>query len=216
VLAVDDGVRRKRSAANDNDNLSELQPARRFAWRREMRWFGEKQVAKTKSLSEQFKAAVLQAVPPSRVSIERSPEEREKLRAEIRAAITNGLNEYKPKLAVIVTPEQMKRLEEITLQSIGASALKNETVAKALGFSDEQKTKIAELEKQLDDKLRETRLDASDQESREKRRTLSAEYAKTLMDVLTQEQKDKLESMKGKAFDVSKLGPRFGGRSSST
>jgi Spy/CpxP family protein refolding chaperone len=129
--------------------------------------------------------------------------------AEMQAAVAKLVEEHKPKLAEAISADQMKRLEEIVLQARGAGALSDEAVAKALDLSDDQKAKIAEANKQYTDKVREAGGGGGEQT-----RELRQERDEAIMGVLTQEQKDKLASMKGKEFDVSKLRQRRGGNSS--
>jgi Spy/CpxP family protein refolding chaperone len=155
------------------------------------------QIAKVKEVTDAYTAAA-DAV-----------RERQIRGAELQSAISKIVEEHKPKLAEAVSAEQMKRLEEIVLQARGAGALTEEPLAKALDLSDDQKAKIADANKQYSDKVSEVGGGGGDQ-ARELRR----ERDEAIMGVLTQEQKDKLASMKGKEFDVSKLRTRRGGGSS--
>lgn len=155
------------------------------------------QITKVKAVTDAYTAAVDAA------------RDRQLERSELQAAISKVVEEHKPKLSEAISADQMKRLEEIVLQARGAGALSDEPLAKALGLSDDQKTKIADANKQFTDKLREAGSGGGDQI-----RELRTQRDEAIMGVLTQEQKDKLASMKGKEFDVSKLRQRRGGGAS--
>jgi len=113
--------------------------------------------------------------------------------------------EERAKLAEILLPQQIKRLNEIFVQQNGASALQDEEIAKELGISDAQKAKLAEVRQanqeatfaqmrdlsQLDDNARRAKFE-------EIRKTNDAK----LVAVLTPDQQKKFEEMKGKPFDM--------------
>jgi hypothetical protein len=177
----------------------------------------EEQIAKIKEVSDAYGEAVGKAMPEGGFR-DLSGEERQKRMAEYQAAINKVLEENKPKLAEAISADQMKRLDEIVLQAKGTSALNDEAVAKALDISEEQKTKIADATKTYGEKQRELfsggGFGGNPEEARErmeKMQALGKERDEAIMGALTQEQKDKLVSMKGKEFDVAKLRPRFGG-----
>lgn len=180
--------------------------------------FSEEQVAKIKTLQEEYGKAVQAALPAGGneggPGAERpSREEREKRRVEGQAAIAKVVDEYRPKLAEIATPEQVKRLDQIVLQAKGVNALTEEAVAKSLDLSAEQTTKIAEVTREYREKQSELFAPGAqgDREERmEKGRELNKAREEALIGVLTQEQKDKLAELKGKEFDVAKLRPSFG------
>src|SRR5436853_271132 len=60
-------------------------------------------------------------------------------RAEFEKTQLERAREEKAKLAEILLPNQLKRLNEIFIQTAGTSALQDEDVAKQLGISDAQK-----------------------------------------------------------------------------
>lgn len=177
----------------------------------------EEQITKVKAASEAYMTALRESAPQGGFpGQDATQEERQKWVAERAAAAAKVLAEQKPKLAEAVSADQMKRIEEIVLQAQGTNALSDEAVAKALDLSDEQKTKIADATKTFGEKQRElftSGFGGNPEEGREKMQALGKERDEAMMGVLTQEQKDKLASMKGKEFDVSKLRGRggFGG-----
>jgi hypothetical protein len=140
-----------------------------------------------------------------------SNEERQK-RTEKMAEIGAKLNaEFNPKLKEAVSADQYKRLQQIQLQAglrnQGPSALTAAEIASELKLTDEQKTKLNEVNAEFGRKQRQLLSGGGfDQEAFAK---LREERTSKTMDVLTAEQKEKLNTLKGPAFDVSQIG--FGG-----
>jgi len=141
-----------------------------------------------------------------------SAEERQKMRDKM-ADIDKKLNdEFNPKLKALVSADQFKRLQQIQLQSNlrfrGPGALTYAEVAAELKLSDDQKKKLDDLQTEYDAKQRElfTGGGGFDPQAAAK---LADERTTKTMEVLTAEQKEKLTSLKGPAFDVSQIG--FGG-----
>jgi hypothetical protein len=144
-----------------------------------------------------------------------NPQDFQNLSAEQRQKmnqIGNQLNdEFNPKLKQIVSGDQYKRLQQISLQSglrnQGPSALLAPDVASELKLTDEQKQKLNTLNMEFAQKQRELFTGGFDQAAAAK---LREDRTTKTMEVLTAEQKEALNKLKGSEFDVSQLG--FGGR----
>jgi Spy/CpxP family protein refolding chaperone len=115
-------------------------------------------------------------------------------------------------LADILKPEQMERFKQIEIQVQGAAALMNPDIAKTLAITDDQKAKLKAIGDETREKMQklfESMRDLS-RDEREAKRTENQkairELGKEAMDkslaVLTSEQRDKFEKMKGKKFDL--------------
>jgi Spy/CpxP family protein refolding chaperone len=127
--------------------------------------------------------------------------------------IGNKLNdEFDPKVNALLSADQLKRLQEIRLQAAwqnqGPPALLLPDVASELKLTDEQRQKLNALTMEYTQKQRELFAGGFDQAAAAKMRE---ERTSKALEVLTAEQKEKLNSLKGKPFDVSQLGG-FGGR----
>ena len=135
-----------------------------------------------------------------------TPEQRQKM-----TAISTKLNEeFTPKIKEVVSADQFKRLKQIQIQVLGSTALTNADVAAALNLTDEQKKKISEVQAEFARKQRELFTGGGDAQERfGKMRELNTERDNKAMTALNAEQKEKLNTLKGNAFDVSQLG--FGG-----
>ncbi|RLS33316.1 MAG: hypothetical protein DWH79_07320 [Planctomycetota bacterium] len=110
------------------------------------------------------------------------------------------------KVAGLLSPEQLSRLKQIRIQALGAGVLMDETLAKDIGVTDDQVTKFQAA-------MQEMRQAAPGGGGNpgEMRTKMTAKA----MEILSADQKSKLEALKGPAFDVSKLqmrGPGGGGR----
>lgn len=111
-------------------------------------------------------------------------------------------NEASQKVDEVLDPAQRKRLQEIAVQQNGPRSLQDPAVVAELGLSEEQRTKlsaaVAENTKEF-----ETAFGKSDRESwRERAENLANNAESRLMDVLNDEQKTKLEQLKGEPCEV--------------
>lgn len=120
-------------------------------------------------------------------------------------------------LAAILNEGQMKRLGEIRVQLMGARAVQNEEIQKALGLTTAQLTRISDLQDKqrqanqaLMEKVRSQEMSREDvQKSVENNnKILDAE----LLKVLTADQAAKLKEMGGKPFEAAPQQGRGGGR----
>jgi hypothetical protein len=84
-----------------------------------------------------------------------SPQEVEKVMADLRTKADKLAAEKKPKLAAILSVEQMSRLEQIVLQAKGGDALNDAEVQSELAITDDQKAALARITKDYTDKRRE-------------------------------------------------------------
>ena len=127
--------------------------------------------------------------------------------------------EASAKLADILLPHQVKRLNEIYVQQAGMGALADEDVAKQLGISDAQKAKLAEVRQQNQEAsgaaMREMFQGGGggggDRDAiRAKFDELRKSGEAKVMAVLSADQQKKFEEMKGKAFAMPEGGGRGG------
>jgi Spy/CpxP family protein refolding chaperone len=132
-----------------------------------------------------------------------SEEERDARRDEIRSRFEAMNTDLESRLKKVLLPHQFDRLKQIgvqvRVQQRGASALSSGDLAEALSLTDEQKEKL------------EQRAEEVREEMQEKIRQLQAEAREKMLDVLTPEQRAKLEQLMGDAFELRDDGP-FGGR----
>jgi hypothetical protein len=113
---------------------------------------------------------------------------------------------YLPKLAEVLDSQQIDRLRQIQLQASGLDVWNEPQIAKELDLSEEQQQKAAEL--RTDYSRRVQLLDGDFQQRFVKIRELNAERDQRAALLLTDEQRGKLEELKGTPFDVSQLGFR--------
>jgi Spy/CpxP family protein refolding chaperone len=157
---------------------------------------------------------MLAQAEPVQKELKLTDDQKTKLKAladEMRDASREERAALQKKVSDILKPDQLDRVKQIQVQAAGAAALANPDVAKTLGLSDEQTTKL----KALQDEARTSMRDAMQNVPREERRTKMAELRKENMDkalkVLTADQQAKFEKLQGPKFDVSALRPRGGG-----
>ncbi len=129
-----------------------------------------------------------------------SNEERQAKFDEIRTRFDEINKDAEARMQKVLMPHQFDRLKQIDLQARiqrgGAAALTEGELADTLGLTESQRDQIREkseeVQKDLNDKINQLRVDARNQ----------------LLDVLTPEQRAKLESMMGAEFTLPQ--PQFG------
>lgn len=125
-----------------------------------------------------------------------TPEERAKALEELRAR----QQETEKKVEAVLTAPQKTRLNEIWLQAAGTAALSNPEIAKELGISDEQKTKLDAVRQESLTAMREA-FQGGGPPDREEMQKLRKEADDKVLAVLSADQRSKLEKMKGKKVD---------------
>lgn len=102
----------------------------------------------------------------------------------------------------VLEPAQRKRLQEIAIQQNGPRALQDPDVVVELALSDEQKAKLAAAVAE-NTKAFETGFGEASRETwRERAGELADQADQRLLGVLTDEQKTKLDELKGEPFEV--------------
>jgi Spy/CpxP family protein refolding chaperone len=130
-------------------------------------------------------------------------EERQARVEQIRTQMDTIRKDVEGKLQKVLLPNQFDRLKQIDLQSRiqreGAAALAQGELADQLGLTDAQREQLQqkseEVQKDLLAKIRQARLDARNQ----------------LLDVLTPDQKAKLDALMGTQFDLPEANPNPNG-----
>ncbi|MHB1034900.1 MAG: Spy/CpxP family protein refolding chaperone [Pirellulales bacterium] len=136
-------------------------------------------------------------------------------RAKMTELADKADQQAREQLRDVLTQEQWMRLYQIRLQVRGlAVSLKNPRVAERLKLTDEQKTKAAEIEKAMGEKsaeafggLRDLSQDdrrAKMGEVRDKLRKIRSEADEKALELLTPEQKENLDKMKGEKFELTR------------
>lgn len=123
-----------------------------------------------------------------------SDEERRERFGEIRTKMEELNAGVESKLKKALLPHQIERLKQIDfqtrMQSRGEGGLSSRAVAEALDLSDEQREKL------------EQRAEEVRQELQDKIRQAQAEAREKVLDVLTPQQKAKLQELMGDAFEM--------------
>jgi Spy/CpxP family protein refolding chaperone len=144
-------------------------------------------------------------------------------RAQFEKQQAEQAREERAKLADVLLPNQLKRLNEIYVQQAGPNALFDEDIAKELSITDAQKTKLTATrtanQESMGAQIREIFQGGGDRDAnRAKIEEIRKANDAKLLAVLTPEQQTKFEQMKGKPFampeNAGRGGPPggFGGR----
>jgi hypothetical protein len=142
-----------------------------------------------------------------------SDDERRKKFEEMRPEMEKTQKELAEKMKGILLPHQNDRLRELFVQAAGARALEDDGIAAELKLSDDQRKRITEVREKQREKfgaLFQNRGEGNDEDRRKQFETLREEGTKLTLDVLSSEQRDQFEKMKGEKVDFELN--QFGGR----
>lgn len=104
----------------------------------------------------------------------------------------------------VLNADQVKRLDEIWLQQAGAAAILDKKIGKALGVSTEVVTKAESIADKAGAEMIDLMQGGPDEGAMKEMRKIRESAMKKIEDLLTADQKKKLEVMKGKPFDRKK------------
>ncbi len=114
----------------------------------------------------------------------------------------------KARMKGVLKPEQYERLEQLVLRAQGVDSLLLMTVAEKLGLSPEQRQQIEKSYREATEAVAELSKQTTDESRKENQvaaAKLLADGRERLASVLSEEQKQKWESLKGKPFDFSNV-----------
>jgi len=122
-----------------------------------------------------------------------------------RQELAKPINEEAMKsAAAFLKPEQVKRLQQIEIQQRGANALSDPAIAKKLGVTDEQASKVKTILADSQTEMRELFQSAGDdrQAAMAKVQTLRKDTNNKVMALMTEDQKNTWKEMTGEPFEV--------------
>lgn len=158
---------------------------------------------------------LLQDPRGQRDSQDLSEEERQKIREERRKQAEERAKIEKAKLAEILMPHQMNRLEEIYIQVLGVRALQDPDVVRKLGITTRQLEQIEKVQTEARERNRsqmESLSQSGDREQiRERMTKLRKESDDKVLAVLTAAQRTKFAQMKGEPLELPEDAIRGGG-----
>jgi hypothetical protein len=150
-----------------------------------------------------------------------TPDQQKAKQQEMQKALVEGVKEAEKGMTEMLQPQQNERLRQIRLQIQGTAAVNDPEVAKSLELTDQQREQLKTINEQhkeqitkLIGQLRDTPPEqraAKQAEIHEKAKQISKEAVEKIEQLLTAEQKQKLESLKGEKFDLSTLRPQHPG-----
>lgn len=119
----------------------------------------------------------------------------------------------KEKLSEILLPHQMKRLEEIYIQTMGMRALQDSEIAATLQITEAQQEQMRQAQQQVFEGMRDLFTPGADREQmREKMQALRKQAEEKVLAVLSADQQQQFADMKGKPFEMPADAFGFGGR----
>jgi hypothetical protein len=150
---------------------------------------------------------------------DRSEENREKLEAfmeKVRQQREEFEKKARLQLEEVLFPEQLERLQQIEVQAMGMRALFMDRVAEELQLSEQQRKQLRETSREATEemfsKMREMFRSGDREGMREKMQQARQETEEKVLGVLTSEQKQKFEAMKGEPFKMPDRRGGFRGR----
>ncbi len=114
--------------------------------------------------------------------------------------------QMKDQLIEVLLPEQIERLEQISIQLRGVQALEDDEVAAKLKITDEQKEKLAKVRDELQQKMRDQMREIFSSGDREKIQEAFGkareDMEEEVLGVLTSTQRSDFDAMKGEPFEM--------------
>ena len=135
-----------------------------------------------------------------------SQEEQKEYMPELMKMIGDKGKEVQEKVDKVLEPKQATRMKELSLQNRGAPALEDEEVIAALKITDDQKQKLAAVREEgaqkIEEAMQSLRGGGGDAgEIRQKIMGMRKELGEKALAVLTPQQLEQFEKMKGAKFD---------------
>ncbi|MEN9214098.1 MAG: Spy/CpxP family protein refolding chaperone [Gloeomargarita sp. DG02_4_bins_56] len=168
----------------------------------------DEQAAKIKAISEQFRKDARALVSGLNLA-QMEPNERAKKLDEIKDQMEKEIGDARNEVGQVLTPDQLKRFKEITLQIYGFGILSYEHFIEELKLTPEQQ---AQLKKLRDDTWTSMRVNLKVPQKGADNRQIIATNRKRMdqilldsnakaLAILTPEQQKILDTLKGKKFD---------------
>jgi hypothetical protein len=134
-----------------------------------------------------------------------TPEEQRKEIPSLMKMVAEKGKALQDKVDKILNAEQKARMHQLSLQRRGVEALQDEAVIEALKLSDDQKKKLTAVREEAADKqqeiIKEVTSGGDRSQIREKFGALRKESGEKAMAILSSEQREAFEKMKGAKFD---------------
>jgi hypothetical protein len=119
-----------------------------------------------------------------------------------------AMAESESKVEEMLDPKQVDRLIGLLIQRENLRSLNSKLVADRLGITEDQKTKMAAIEKEQGEKMRELFQGGFNADMRDKMREMREGGETKMKELLTDKQKSDMESLKGPEFKFPE--PQFG------
>lgn len=178
----------------------------------------ETQKTSIESMSKELEEGMTRKFGTRESRRELSEEEREKVYADMQAASEQINQVVKQQMEKLLQPARLERLQQISLQRRGASALSDPEIAAKLKITEaqqEQLTKVQEKNREAMRKMFEGGRGGGGSDMQKKMEDLRFSRTRQSMEVLTAAQREEFEKMQGPPFqgDASSF---FRGRGAST
>jgi hypothetical protein len=134
-----------------------------------------------------------------------TPDEQKEQMPEVMQMIADKGKEIQEKVDKILADEQKTRLKELSVQARGPQALEDEEIAATLKLTDEQKKSLETIREEGNAAIQEAftalRAEGGDQgKMREKMGEMRKQLSDKALAVLTPEQREQFDKLKGKEF----------------
>jgi len=134
-------------------------------------------------------------------------EERRAKFEEMRGKLEATQKEMREQIYGVLMPHQVDRLKEINIQIRGPGALDDAEVAAELKITEDQKKQLIAVREEVGQKMREmfaNRGEGRGEDMRAKFQEMQNQTIEKLLGVLTPEQRDQFEKMKGEKFELDR------------
>ncbi len=162
----------------------------------------DEQAATLRATMDRAAAKLRQSRPTFETLRDLSAEERKAKFAESARRAWRQAEETRKEIEGILLPHQAERLGQIVLQVRGTAALEHKDFQDTLGLTGTQRREIAALRAEMNEKVRGIFRSDEKKGRGAKFQALRKEIEGKMLDVLTPEQKQKWETLKGAKFEV--------------
>ena len=165
--------------------------------------FSDEQKKSVAAIANQLQAEAMEIISGLQ---DLSPEEQKEHMPELMKMVGEKGQEMQEKVDKILEAKQAARMKELSLQSRGAAALEDEEIISTLKIKDDQKEKLVAIReeggKKMEEAMQSLRGGGGDAgEMRQKIMAMRKELGEKALAVLTPEQREQFDKMKGAKFD---------------
>lgn len=178
------------------------------------------QVTKIIKIRLDFRKNLQSTIADLKLDELKTPEEKSQKLKEAKEPIQKQVDQTRTEIGAVLTPDQLTRFKQITLQIYGFGVLSSDQFTKELNITEAQQKQIEEIREQMAEKMRTSWVIPPSDKPEEKTKVIESNrkvMEKIVKDsnekalaVLTPEQQKKLKELEGAKFEYKPSPPAAG------